>query len=35
MTLPTSARHSTVLKELRDFPATDQAIQAVSSVRHQ
>ena len=30
MTLPTSACHSTVLKELReelrDFPATDQAI---------
>jgi hypothetical protein len=24
-----------VLKELRDFPATDQAIRAVSSVRHQ
>ena len=35
MTLPTPACHSTVLEELRDFPATDQAIRAVSSVRHQ
>ena len=35
MTLPASACHSTVLKELRDFPATGQAIRAVSSARHQ
>ena len=32
MMLPASACHSTVLKELRDFPATEQDIRAAGPV---